>query len=141
MGGLLGVVYAISRIRDFEGLRRLAAVGLVGAAVALSLVGAFPLGTPVHVPAAVAVFVLAPLVMLLDAVGALRASERTFGVVSIALVGLYAASWALFYLGVRPGPGLAIPEAIGAAIVGLWVILSAAWSRGEPDLPPAVDPD
>lgn len=64
-----------------------------------------------------------------------------FVAVSVVLFVLYGASWALFYLGVRLGPGLAIPEAIGAAIVGLWVILSVVWSPGETGLPPAVDPD
>lgn len=90
-------------------------------AVSMALVGVFWSGHPLHFPVALGFYLGATLTMLVDGIGALRAGARTWGLAVLGLALVHIGSWAAWSTGVRPGSGLAIPEAIGAVLFAIWV--------------------
>lgn len=123
VGGLLALPYAVALGRAARGtIGRAAATGFALAAVAMGLVGAFPTGHPLHLPAAVAFYLLLTATLAVD--GASRRDAPT-GAASLALAAVHVVVWAAWAAGVRPGPGLAIPEAVGAASLALWVWIAS----------------
>jgi hypothetical membrane protein len=139
-GGLLALPYAGALWADAEDEDdadggtdpgRLAARGvavLFGlSAVLMALVGVFPIpaelvlaGTVVepHGPVAVGFYLGLTATLAVD--GLRRLGERA-GQASLALAAVHVGSWLVWAAGVRPGPGLAIPEAVGAAALSVWV--------------------
>lgn len=120
---LLGLPYAwavwdAARERG-RGLLRAPAVVFAASLVALAGVGLFPSGTPLHFPAALGFFV--GLTATLAADGVVRRATAT-GRASIALAAAHVAQWWLWIEGVRIGPGLAVPEYVGAAVLAVWVL-------------------
>lgn len=119
-GGLIGVAYAVALVRSTDGVARavlvaayvLTLAGLVG-------VGLFPSGRPLHVPAAAAFYLGGTATMAADGVS--RPLTRA-GVGALCCTGGHLAGWALWAGGVRPGPGLALPELWGALLFGSWVL-------------------
>ena len=90
-------------------------------AVSMGLVGIFRSGHPLHFPVALGFYLGATLTMLTDGIGALRADGRAWGLAALGLALVHLGSWAAWSAGSRLGPGLAIPEAIGAVLFALWV--------------------
>ena len=90
-------------------------------AVSMGLVGIFRSGHPLHFPVALGFYLGATLTMLTDGIGALRADGRAWGLAALGLALVHLGSWTAWGAGSRPGPGLAIPEAIGAVLFALWV--------------------
>ena len=117
LGGLLALGYA-------GALRRSARpVAVVYALCACSLVGvgAFPSDTAAHVPVAVAFFVLLAATLALDGV---RRRATTTGRASLLLAAVSVAAWPLWFLA-DIGPGVAVPELLGALSLATWVVALA----------------
>lgn len=106
---------------------RAATVPVAAALLGVVGVGAFPAGTPLHLPAALAAylgFMAAPVVY---GVGDLLAGNRLTGLASVLNGAVHLAVWFPFsfvYLGVAFG--LAVPELAGAALFDAWVLGVAA---------------
>lgn len=120
----------------------LAGIGLFGLdLVAMALIGVFPEQEPLHVPVAIAFYVLLSVALLTYGAGNLLAGERRRGTATIAL-GVFNNS--IWFLWVATGdlirPGIAIPELIGALVFALWAVATTLDTRrrlgvaGTPDV-------
>ncbi|WP_144901318.1 DUF998 domain-containing protein [Halobellus captivus] len=114
-GGLVGAAYALA-LRPHS---TVLAVGYVFSILAMALVGVFPAGTGPHMPVAIAFFLLATATVTLDG---WRRRASTTGRVGLALAGGHIAGWLLWSAGIRPGPGLALPELGGVVMFGAWLL-------------------
>lgn len=106
---------------------RLGAASFTGSVVGLALVGAFPTGTALHFPAALAYFLLFMTAMWLHGSGAALAGDVRRGLLEIWLgIGHLLAwlGWAASGL-----EGIAIPELVGSAILLAWLVLTTQWVR------------
>jgi hypothetical membrane protein len=113
-GGALGVVFA-------AGLRpRRVAAGYAAASLSLAGVGLFPAGTPLHVPCAVGFFAAATATLALAAADADGRRAAATGLAALAVPGAWVA-WAVLGRG-----GVAVPETVGAVVVGAWTAARAA---------------
>lgn len=122
VGGLVAAAFAWALYRRAGAiLDRLAAVSYLGSAVALALVGAFPIGTAPHAPVAVAHFLLAVLTTWLAGGAAARAGHVRRGVawVGLGVVGL--SGWVALAAGAVPGGGIAVPEVLASVAFVTWV--------------------
>lgn len=90
--------------------------------VSLALIGVFPIGDPLHTPVSVAFFTLGTVTLLLYGTGTVLGGAIQRGLGSIWLGLAQVVSWILWDVGIRLGPGLAIPELIGAALVVCWLV-------------------
>lgn len=129
VAGLLAVPFAhwLGRTAG-NTLQRVGGVVFALAAVALALIGLFPTGTALHFPAALSFYLLFTAAMLCHGIGSIRAGAGRPGAATVAIAVVHLVSWAAWIRGVRLGPGLAIPEMIGALIVVGW--MAAAARRG-----------
>lgn len=119
LGGALGVVYASGLYRESTRFpERIVGVSFGLACAALAGIGIFVIGHPLHSPAAVAFFTLFGAAMLIDGI---ERRETTTGLVTLVLLGLLILNFIAWGIGLWPGPGLALPELAGAALVPLWV--------------------
>ena len=118
LGGLVSVGYGFGLVRLAADTIRLIGAIFIAASLALAGVGAFVIGHPLHLPAAVAFYVLVTVAMAIDAVD--RRSTIT-GQLTAAFVGLHVLVWISWGLGFWPGSGLALPEFAGALLATLWV--------------------
>lgn len=122
-GGVVAVAYGLA-LRPHSAV---VAAGYVLAVVAMALVGVFPAGTPLHFPVAVAFFLIATATVVIDGV---RRRATPSGRAAIALAAGHVLGWLLWGYGLRPGPGLALPEVGGVVMFGLWVVALAPPVRG-----------
>lgn len=124
VGGVVGLPYALSLRRRGGSLLS----GLFAATVvAMALVGVFPLGHGLHLPVAIGFYLLATATMAADGIDRRR---RRGGRVSLLGVGVHLLIWSGWFAGIRPGPGLALPELAGAVVFAGWIwFLSPAGSR------------
>ncbi|WP_122089380.1 DUF998 domain-containing protein [Halalkalicoccus subterraneus] len=100
---------------------------LVAAVLALTLgtlagVGLFPSGHPYHLPVAAGFYLGATLTLWIDGTTGVLTDEPRFGLAAIWLANLHVLQWLAWAAGLRVGPGLAIPETIGAALFAVWVL-------------------
>jgi hypothetical membrane protein len=117
LGGLLAIGYAAALRRSsppVAAVYALCACSLVG-------VGAFPSNTAAHVPAAVAFFASLVATLALDGVG--RRATAT-GRASLLLATVSVAAWPLWFAS-GLGPGIAVPELVGALSLAAWVVALA----------------
>ncbi|MDS0298459.1 DUF998 domain-containing protein [Halogeometricum sp. S1BR25-6] len=117
LGGGLALGYVPALREDSRAVA--ATYGLCAAAMAG--VGAFPSDDPLHYPAAVAFFVLLAATLALD--GARRRGTTT-GRVSLLLATASVAAWPLWFAA-GLGPGIAVPELVGALSLAAWVLALA----------------
>lgn len=108
---------------------RLAAVVFGVASLLMAGVGVFPSDDPLHFPVALGFYLALTVVLALD--GGRRWRTTPGRLVLVAAVG-HLGQWWLYVAGVRLGPGLAIPELVGAALLVAWVL------AGSPVAPLAV---
>lgn len=126
LGGALALPFVAHVAIDSDHLlTRLGAVTFGLAGVSMMLVGLFPMGTTYHFPAALSLYVFVTYGLFLYGSGRALAGTVKTGLVAIWLGVLHVTSWIAWGAGFRIGPGLAIPETIGAAIFVAWVVL--AW--------------
>lgn len=95
------------------------------AAVSMGLVGLFPEGHPYHFPAALSLYALVTYGLFLYGSGRVLTGAPRRGLLAVWLGVAHVTSWVAWGLGLRVGPGLAIPETVGAAIFVAWIGL--AW--------------
>ncbi|WP_224336949.1 DUF998 domain-containing protein [Haloprofundus halobius] len=120
VGALLALPYAVPLWRAaVSRASRVVAVLFALTAVAMGLVGVFPMDTSPHFAVAVAFYLLLTATLAADGVVRRRA---TTGRRSLTLVVVHLLSWAAWAAGWFPGPGLALPELVGAVILAAWVL-------------------
>lgn len=121
-GGLLvGGCLALGYVAALRRTSRAVATAYALCAVSMAGVGAFPSDEALHYPAAVSFFVFLVATLALD--GAHR-REATTGRVSLLLALVSAAAWPLWGLS-GLGPGIAVPELVGALSLAAWVVALA----------------
>lgn len=91
-------------------------------------VGLFPAGQPLHLPLALAFFVLAALTTIVDGVARLRLRSGKLSLLSGVLAPIAWPGWVL-WLG---GGGIAVPEFVGALLFGVWVTALSPERPGRP---------
>ncbi|WP_254544284.1 DUF998 domain-containing protein [Halomarina pelagica] len=127
LGGALALPFAWRLWRAARNrAERAGAVLLALDAVALALVGVFPIGTALHAPAAVSFFLLLSLALWTYSAGNLLAGERRRGAATVALGVVTLGAWVVWAAALRDlAPGLALPEAVGAVALGAWTATTA----------------
>jgi hypothetical membrane protein len=135
VGALLGLGFAALRWRRAAStLQRLVAVLFVATLLAMAGVGLFPAGSALHVPAAVAFYVLVTVTLWVDAWDAGGGPGGRRGAVQTWLGAANVATWAVWALtGPVRRPGLAIPEIIGALVLSAWVLSESMRFTGAAD--------
>jgi len=135
LGGLLALPYVAAVTLAADRLpTRLGTATFGLAAVSMGLVGVFPSGTAYHAPAAISLYLCVTYGLFLYGSGLVRAGttspaaergdDTTLGLVAIWLGVGHVTSWLAWAAGLRVGPGLAIPETIGAVVFVAWIRLS-----------------
>ncbi|MFC6872970.1 DUF998 domain-containing protein [Halobellus marinus] len=117
-GGVIALGYAAALRRQSISV----AVGYALSIAAMIFVGVFPSGTAPHFPVAVAFFLFSTATVALDGW-----QRRTVLVGRLAIAGaaVHLLGWVLWGVGIRPGPGLALPELGGVALFAGWVLFFA----------------
>jgi hypothetical membrane protein len=134
LGGALALPFAVRLVGAARNRLEVAGGGLFGlAALALAGVGAFPLDTPQHAPVAIAFFLLLSLSLWTYGAGNAVAGDRRLGAVTALLGLLNLAAWVV-YAALFDGLGLALPEAVGTAVLAAWSVGTAGRLRGEAPL-------
>ena len=121
-GGALGLPFAhrLWRRSETRASRLGAAIFAIGF-VCLALVGVFPIGTRLHLPAAIAFFLSITYGWFVRGTGVALAGRVRRGIATIWFGVAHVTSWLLWAAGVRIGPGLAVPETVGALLLAAWV--------------------
>jgi hypothetical membrane protein len=127
--GVLGVGFAARLWPEAPGTVSRAGVALLGLAlVSLALVGVFPVPHSYHVPAAIGFFVSLTYALFVYGTGQVLAGRARSGLVTVWLGIAHVTGWLGWALaGAR---GLAIPESMGAMILGVWVVRTTQRLRG-----------
>lgn len=123
-GGIVGLAFGPALFVARRNPVELLGVGIAGLTlVAMALIGVFPLPTEEHFLVAVPFFVLLSVALAVYGTGNLLAGARRRGLVTVGFSGLNAGAWAVWALtGPFFRPGLAIPEAVGAGVFGVWAV-------------------
>lgn len=126
VGALLGLPFAW-RVGVVAGhpIERTGAVVAALAFLSMGLVGVYPLDHPYHFPAAIAFFALATLTLWIHGTGAVLSERPRAGLVMIWLGIGHVIGWVIWGAGLRPGPGLALPELVGSIALAAWIVLTA----------------
>lgn len=135
VGALLGLVFAYYLWTCAENRgKRTVAVLFALTLVAMGAIGVFPQGTALHVPAAVAFFVLVTVTIWADAVVVGGTEEGLRGAVATWLGAANVAAWIIWAAtGPIRRPGLALPEIVGALVFAIWILSTAIrLSRRDP---------
>ena len=107
--------------------RRRAVAGLLAVTlVTMGAIGLFPQGSPLHVPAAVAFYLLVTATIWADAVVVGGTEEGLRGAVATWLGAANVAVWVVWAAtGPVRRPGLALPEIVGALVFAVWILSTA----------------
>lgn len=129
VGGAVGVPYAWALwSAAADRLSRLRATTYLLAVVAMAGVGLAPAGRPLHVPFAVSFFLLAALTAVVDGVARVRLLSGKLSLLSGVLAPVAWPAWLLWL----DGGGIAVPEFVGAALFGVWVVGLSPERPGRP---------
>jgi len=139
VAGVVGLPFSWSLWNDASNrFHRAGAVAFALAMTALALVGVFHIPRPLHGLAAIAHYLAGTLLLWLHGTGTVLAGDVRRGLTT-AWIGnihlLFWIVWALFLRGTIPG--LAVPETVGALLLGGWVIATARRRLGWPPVPGA----
>ncbi|MBP1987466.1 DUF998 domain-containing protein [Halolamina salifodinae] len=128
-GAVVGMPYAWALWSAAPGvLGRIRAASYLLAIAAMGGVGLAPSGNPLHLPFAVTFFLLAALTAVVDGVARFRLASGKLSVVVGVLAVLAWPVWLLWL----DGGGIAVPEFVGAALFGLWVVGLSPERPGRP---------
>lgn len=137
VGGALGAGFVAS-VWDHadNAVQRAGLVFLFPAMVCLGLVGAFPLPLVLHGVVAVPFFFFLTVGVFVWGGGDVAAGRPGRGAVLVVGSTLHVVGWVWWALLGWPGPGVAVPELVGAATLGIWTLWASydIW-------PGAVEPD
>lgn len=127
LGGVVSLPFAV-RITE-TARNRIEATGAVIFAftgVALTLVGAFPIGTDPHTPAAVAFYVLLSFSLWTYGVGNALTGDLLIGAGTVLLGVVNVGTWTVYIVEYAPtGLSVAIPELVGAVVLAVWTVGTA----------------
>lgn len=124
-GAALALPFVVGVGRAVERRWTRLGVGMFGlAAISMGLVGVFPSGHPYHFPAALSLYLFVTYGLFCYGTGRVLTGSTTGGLVAIWLGIGHVSSWIAWGTGLRIGPGLAIPETIGAGIFVAWIGLA-----------------
>lgn len=128
-GGVVGTPYTWALwSAAADPLGRIRAVTYLLALAAMAGVGLVPAGRPLHLPLALAFFVLAALTAIVDGMARLRLPSGKLSLLSGALAPVAWPAWRLWL----SGGGIAVPEFVGAVLFGLWVVALSPERPGRP---------
>jgi hypothetical membrane protein len=133
-GMLVGLPYAWALGTEVtDRLSYLRAATFLLAIVSMGGVGLFPSNDPLHFPMAAGFYVFATLTLLVDGVARLRTRSG-----KLALLGgiVVPAAWPVWALWLDLGPGIAVPEFVGAVVFSLWVLTLSPERPQRTDLRP-----
>lgn len=132
VGGALGAGFVVA-VWTATGnpIHRAALVVLLLAMVFMALVGVFPLPAAMHGVVAAGFFVFMTFGIVVWGAGDFTAGRPARGGALLVASALHVVSWLWWALFGWPGPGVAVPELVGAVSLGVWALwLSAdAWPR------------
>ena len=124
-GGALALPFAhLLWRRAATRVSRLGAAILAVGFACLALVGVFPIGTRLHLPVAVAFYLSITYGWFVRGTGVALAGRVRRGVGTIWFGVAHVTSWLAWVAGARIGPGIAVPETIGALLLAAWVALT-----------------
>jgi len=145
VGGALGAGFVVAVWAETENpVHAGGLVLLVLAMVCMALVGVFPLPSTMHFVVAPAFFLFATLGVFVFAAGDFvgtggfrRGGRPARGGSLVILAVTHVVSWVWWVLLGWPGPGVAVPELVGSAMLAVWALWVAAdlWP-GDPDVSP-----
>jgi len=127
LAGVVGLPFGATLWHDGENrLEQVAVVPFSVALAGMAGVGLFPAGRPLHVPAAVTLYLASMVAMALYGTGTALSGEWRRAAVTLALVAVHVAGW-WWWAATGPvlRPGLALPELLGAGVFATWVLLTA----------------
>ncbi|MEF8776346.1 MAG: DUF998 domain-containing protein [Haloarculaceae archaeon] len=126
-GALLGLVFAYYLWTQVETRgKRVVSVLLAATLLSMGAIGVFPQGTALHVPVAVAFFVLVTVTIWADAVVVGGTEEGLRGAVATWLGAANVGAWVVWAAtGPIRRPGLALPEIVGALVFAIWIVSTA----------------
>lgn len=123
VGGALGLGFVAAVWTETAGRVRLAGLLVLAAATAfMALVGVFPLPHPLHGAVAVPFFVCLTVGVVLWGAGDYAAGRPNRGLAFLALAALHVVAWACWILFAQLPRGIAVPELVGSATLGAWVV-------------------
>jgi len=122
VAGVLGTVFAVRVALDAATRpHAVAALATLVGMVALSLVGVFHLPHPLHGPVSVAFFVALTLGVAGHGVADVLAGRRHRGLGFVLVAVAHVGSWVAWVI-LRPWPGIALPELLGAVVLAGWAL-------------------
>jgi len=122
LAGVLGSAFVARVAVDATTNARRGAIGVFGiSTVSLALIGAFPVGNPLHGPVSVAFFVSLTYGVFLWGTTDVLDDQPRHGLALIWLGIGHVTLWAT-WVTVVPWSGIAIPELVGALVLGAWAI-------------------
>jgi hypothetical membrane protein len=120
-GGLLGAGFAVRLRSDAPGSLGRAGVGIFALSfLSLALIGVFPTPHPYHFPVSVGFFALFTYGLFVYGSGEALAGRVRHGIGTVWLGVTHVTVWVVW--GVAGTDGLAIPETVGALLLGIWVV-------------------
>ena len=126
LAGLVALPFAaLLAVEARNAYDRMGAVLVAVSFVALSAIGAFPIGHPYHVPAAVSHYAAFTFALWVHGTGEAIAGDTRPGLAAVWLGNANVVVWATWTFWRTYAPGLAVPEALGAAAYMLWILLTA----------------
>lgn len=129
LGAVVGIPYAWALWTAAPGvLGRIRATTYLLAIVTMGGVGLAPSGDPLHFPFAAAFFLLGALTGVVDGVARFRLTSGKLSLVAGVLTVLVWPAWLLWF----DGGGIAVPEFVGAALFGIWVVALSPERPGQP---------
>lgn len=142
LAGILGLPFARTlRTAAENRAHRAGAAAFAVAIVAMALVGVFHIPRPPHGAVAIAHYLAATIALWTYGTGTALAGAVRRGLATIWLGIAHVLFWILWalFLSSGPVPGIAVPETVGAAIFGAWILATARSRLGWPPLPAAVE--
>lgn len=123
VGSIIALPFgALVFVKAHNRLEQAGAVSFGVTAVFLAAIGVFPLGTPQHRPAAVSFYIFLSISLWVYGTGNVVDGNRRLGVLTICLGLLNLVTWVVWAIAFQTIiPGLALPESVGAIILGAWV--------------------
>jgi len=128
LGGVLGIGFAVAlALEEKHALRRLGATVFGVAMASMAGVGIFPQNQPFHFAVASGLYLLFSVAAIVYAVGLVLGDKRHAAALSGGLGVTNLAVWIGWVgtVGIE-APGLAIPEILGAACIGIWALWQAS---------------
>lgn len=126
VGGVIALPFAaLLAVEARNAYERLGAVLVATSLLALSAIGLFPIGNPYHLPAAVSHYAAFTFALWVHGTGEALAGETRRGLGAVWLGNANVLVWSTWVFWRVYAPGLAVPEALGAATYIFWLLLTA----------------